>query len=80
MWNDVFHETGWLVTTSGDPEASEHLRKSYENLKKNDEVEGIEFVETPEDLIRHAPQLRNAQDISSWKGLWNKQAGKIKMR
>ncbi|KAE8448732.1 hypothetical protein EG329_008947 [Mollisiaceae sp. DMI_Dod_QoI] len=34
-----------------------------------------EFVETPEDLIRHVPQLKHARDISNWKGLWNKQAG-----
>lgn len=66
---------GWLVTTCGDRDASEHLRRSYENLKSNDQISGIDFVETQEDLIRHVPQLKNARDISNWKGLWNKQAG-----
>jgi sarcosine oxidase/L-pipecolate oxidase len=75
FWKDFFHETGWLVTTCGDPAASEHLRQSYENLKKNDQISGIEFVETPTDLIRHVPQLKHARDISKWKGLWNRQAG-----
>ncbi|KAF8854333.1 FAD dependent oxidoreductase [Acephala macrosclerotiorum] len=75
LFKDVFHETGWLVTTCGDPEASEHLRQSYENLKNSNGISGIEFVETPEDLIRHVPQLKYARDLSTWKGLWNKQAG-----
>ncbi|KAL3421907.1 fructosyl amine:oxygen oxidoreductase [Phlyctema vagabunda] len=75
FYKDVFHETGWLVTTCGDKDASAHLQRSYENLKKNDEISGIDFVETPEDLIRYVPQLKNARDISNWKGLWNKQAG-----
>lgn len=62
------------MTTCGGKDASEHLKQSYENLK-NDQVAGIEFVESSEDLIRHVPQLKHARDISSWKGLWNKQAG-----
>jgi sarcosine oxidase / L-pipecolate oxidase len=66
---------GWLVTTCGDKAATEHLRQSYENLRGNNSTSGIEFVETPDDLIRHVPQLKNAHDISNWKGLWNKQAG-----
>lgn len=90
LWKEVFHETGtsvvlspiymlrtagWLVTTCGDKAASEHLRQSYENLKNNNQISGIDFVETPEDLIHHVPQLKHARDISNWKGLWNKQAG-----
>lgn len=42
---------------------------------KNGQTSGIEFVETPEDLIRHVPQLKNSRDLSTWKGLWNKHAG-----
>ncbi|TVY43892.1 L-saccharopine oxidase [Lachnellula occidentalis] len=75
FWDGIFHETGWLVTTSGDPAAAKHLRQSYENLVKNGQTSGIEFVETPEDLIRHVPQLQNSRDLSTWKGLWNKHAG-----
>jgi len=63
------------VTTCGNEAATEHLRRSYENLKINNGTSGIEFVETPEDLIRHVPQLKHSRDISSWKGFWNKQAG-----
>ncbi|RDW59915.1 FAD dependent oxidoreductase-3 [Coleophoma cylindrospora] len=75
LWKDVFHETGWLVTTCGNKDASEHLRKSYENLKNNNGIAGVDFVDTPEDLIRYVPQLKSARDLSNWKGLWNKQAG-----
>lgn len=63
------------MTTCGNKDASEHLRRSHENLKSKGQVSGIDFVETPEDLIRHVPQLKHARDISTWKGLWNKQAG-----
>ena len=63
------------MTTCGDKDASGHLRKSYENLKSNNQISGIDFVETPDDLIRHVPQLKHARDISAWKGIWNKQAG-----
>lgn len=69
------YETGWLVTTCGDKDASENIRMSYENLLKKGQTFGIEFVETPEDLIHHVPQLKYAKDISKWKGLWNRQAG-----
>ncbi|OBT68206.1 hypothetical protein VE03_02381 [Pseudogymnoascus sp. 23342-1-I1] len=75
MWNGIFHETGWLVTTCGGVDATEHLKQSYANLTKNNQTSGIEFVETREDLIRYVPTLKYAKDISSWKGLWNKQAG-----
>ena len=68
-------KSGWLVTTCGDKAAVEHLRQSYENLKKKNQTSGVEFVERPDDLIRHVPQLQKARDISKWKGLWNKQAG-----
>lgn len=63
------------MTTCGGKAATEHLRKSYENLKKDNGSSGIELVETPEDLMRHVPQLKNAPGLSNWKGLWNKQAG-----
>lgn len=75
MYQDVFHETGWIVTTCGEPEATKHLRQSYENLVKKNGADGIEFVETPQDIIRYVPQLKGAKDLSRWKGLWNKQAG-----
>lgn len=68
-------DLGWLVTTCGGVDATEHLKQSYANLTKNNQTSGIEFVETREDLIRYVPQLKHARDISSWKGLWNKQAG-----
>ncbi len=45
------------MTTCGDKDASEHLRQSYENLKRNNQISGIEFVESPEHLIHHVPQL-----------------------
>lgn len=63
------------MTTCGDKGVSESLRRSYENLKSHNQVSGIDFVETPEDMIRHVPQLKYARDILTWKGLWNKQAG-----
>ena len=63
------------MTTCRNEDASEHLRRSYENLKSNGQVSEIDFVETPEDLIRHVPQLKHTRDISTWKGLWNKKAG-----
>lgn len=38
-------------------------------------VRGIEFVQSPEDIIRHVPQLMSARGIENWKGLWNPHAG-----
>jgi len=66
---------GWIVTTCGEPEATKHLRQSYENLVKRNGAAGIQFVETPEDIIKYVPQLKDAKDLSKWKGLWNKQVG-----
>ncbi|GAB7356172.1 hypothetical protein MBLNU459_g6763t1 [Dothideomycetes sp. NU459] len=75
MWNGIFHETGWIVTTCGDPAATEHLRKSYQNLKDRGQAANIDFVEGKEQIARYIPQLRSAKGIDDWKGLWNKQAG-----
>ncbi|KAL1305748.1 hypothetical protein AAFC00_007329 [Neodothiora populina] len=76
LWKGIFHETGWIVTTCGDPAAVEHLRKSYENLKKEGQVEGnVEFVEGKDEIVKFVPQLSNAKGLQTWKGLWNRQAG-----
>lgn len=76
MWDGIFHETGWIVTTCGEPAAAEHLRKSYENLKRQGQTAGnIAFVKGKEEICRYVPQLRGANGIDQWEGLWNKQAG-----
>lgn len=75
MWDGIYHETGWIVTTCGEPEAAEHLRKSYENLKKAGQAANIDFVEGKDEIARYVPQLANAKGLANWKGLWNKQAG-----
>lgn len=75
MWDGIFHETGWIVTTCGDPAATEHLKKSYQNLKDQGQAANIDFVEVKEQIARYVPQLRGAKGIDDWKGLWNKQAG-----
>ncbi|GKT44582.1 L-saccharopine oxidase [Colletotrichum spaethianum] len=74
-WNGVFHETGRIVTTLGDPLAEKHLKESYENLKKAGQAGGLELVEGKEQIAKHVPQLRNAEGIEKWKGLWNSQGG-----
>ncbi|THW28926.1 putative sarcosine oxidase [Aureobasidium pullulans] len=75
MYTDIFHETGWILTTLGDPKATDHLKKSYENLKNKGEAHNIDFVSGKDEIVRYVPQLNNARDIDNWKGLWNKQAG-----
>ncbi|KAF2139367.1 uncharacterized protein K452DRAFT_352615 [Aplosporella prunicola CBS 121167] len=75
MFDDIFHETGWLITTSGDPEATKRLRQAYENLVKKGQAKGVEFVENKEDIVKHVPLLADAKGISEWKGFWNPQAG-----
>ncbi|THY34892.1 putative sarcosine oxidase [Aureobasidium pullulans] len=75
MYTDIFHETGWILTTLGDPKATDRLRKSYENLKNKGQAHNIDFVSGKDEIVRHVPQLKNARDIDNWKGLWNKQAG-----
>lgn len=75
MWDGIFHETGWIVTTCGDPAATENLRKSYENLKNAGQAANIDFVEGKEQIARYVPQLQSAKGLDNWKGLWNKQAG-----
>lgn len=66
---------GWLVTTSGDPEAAKRLRQAYQNLVDRGQAEGVEFVETKKDIVKHVPQLAAAKGIDEWKGFWNPQAG-----
>ncbi|TIA30876.1 putative sarcosine oxidase, partial [Aureobasidium pullulans] len=75
MYTDIFHETGWILTTLGDPKATDHLKKSYENLKKKGQAHNIDFVSGKDEIVRYVPQLKNARNIDNWKGLWNKQAG-----
>ncbi|OJD33973.1 fad dependent oxidoreductase [Diplodia corticola] len=75
LFADIFHETGWLVTTSGDPEAAKRLRQAYQNLVDRGQAEGVEFVETKQDIVKHVPQLAAAKGIDEWKGFWNPQAG-----
>ncbi|KAK7561914.1 FAD dependent oxidoreductase [Phyllosticta citricarpa] len=67
--------TGWLVTTSGDPEAARRLRQAYQNLVDRDQAKGVEFVEGKDDIVKHVPQLAKAKGIADWKGFWNPQAG-----
>ncbi|KAK7534817.1 FAD dependent oxidoreductase [Phyllosticta citribraziliensis] len=75
MFDGIFHETGWLVTTSGDPEAARRLRQAYQNLVDRDQAKGVEFVEGKADIVKHVPQLAQAKGIADWKGFWNPQAG-----
>ncbi|KAK2037308.1 FAD dependent oxidoreductase [Colletotrichum somersetense] len=74
-WNGIFHETGRIVTTSGDPLAEKHLKESYENLRKAGQAGSLELVEGKEQIAKHVPQLRGANGIDKWKGLWNSQGG-----
>ncbi|KAK1962310.1 FAD dependent oxidoreductase [Colletotrichum sublineola] len=74
-WDGIFHETGRIVTTSGDPLAEKHLKESYENLRKAGQDGSLELVEGKEKIAKHVPQLRNANGIEKWKGLWNSQGG-----
>ncbi|GJC83525.1 L-saccharopine oxidase [Colletotrichum liriopes] len=88
-WSGIFHETlrsslaidsshlgqGRIVTTLGDPLAEKHLKESYENLRKAGQAGSLELVEGKEQIAKHVPQLRNADGIEKWKGLWNSQGG-----
>ncbi|OLN87297.1 L-saccharopine oxidase 3 [Colletotrichum chlorophyti] len=74
-WNGIFHETGRIVTTLGDPLAEKHLKESYENLKRVGKAGSLELVEGKDQIAKHVPQLRNADGIEKWKGLWNSQGG-----
>ncbi|KAK7557781.1 putative sarcosine oxidase [Phyllosticta citricarpa] len=72
---ELYSEMGWLVTTSGDPEAARRLRQAYQNLVDRDQAKGVEFVEGKDDIVKHVPQLAKAKGIADWKGFWNPQAG-----
>ncbi|KAF4851672.1 L-saccharopine oxidase [Colletotrichum siamense] len=74
-WEGIFHETGRLITTTGDPQAERHLKESYENLKRAGQSGSLEFVESKDQIIKLVPQLANAHGIEDWKGLWNSQGG-----
>ncbi|KAJ0383701.1 hypothetical protein COL922a_009941 [Colletotrichum nupharicola] len=74
-WKGIFHETGRLITTTGDPQAEKHLKESYENLKRAAQSGSLEFVESKDQIIKLVPQLANAHGIEGWKGLWNSQGG-----
>ncbi|KAI8211096.1 L-saccharopine oxidase [Colletotrichum sp. SAR 10_76] len=74
-WGGIFHETGRLITTTGDPQAEKHLKESYENLKRAGQSGSLEFVESKDQIIKLVPQLANAHGIEDWKGLWNSQGG-----
>lgn len=55
--------------------AEKHLKESYENLKRAGQAGSLELVEGKEQIAKHVPQLRNANGIENWKGLWNSQGG-----
>jgi sarcosine oxidase/L-pipecolate oxidase len=75
MWKDIFHETGWIVTTCGEPAAAEHLRRSYENLKRRGHADSIDFVQGKDQITQYVPQITAARGLDKWKGLWNRHAG-----
>ncbi|KAL0941560.1 fructosyl amine:oxygen oxidoreductase [Colletotrichum truncatum] len=74
-WDGIFHETGRLTTTTGNPQAEKHIRESYENLKKAGQAGSVKLVESKEQIVELVPQLANANGIEKWKGLWNRQGG-----
>ncbi|KAM5349462.1 hypothetical protein ACJ41O_005967 [Fusarium nematophilum] len=74
-WNGIFHETGRIVTTTGDKRAEEFLRQSYENLKKAGQSKKLELVQGRDQIVQHVPQLKNAVGIEHWKGLFNSLGG-----
>ncbi|KAH8691443.1 putative sarcosine oxidase [Talaromyces proteolyticus] len=75
MWNGIFYETGRITTTSGDPDAVQNLKESYENLCKAGAAKSIELIEGKEQIVKHCPQLAGAVGLEEWKGLWNREAG-----
>ncbi|OKL57829.1 hypothetical protein UA08_07288 [Talaromyces atroroseus] len=75
MWDGIFHETGRITTTSGDPEAAKNLKESYENLQRAGAAASIEFVEGKKQIVKFCPQLAGASGLDEWKGLWNSEAG-----
>jgi sarcosine oxidase / L-pipecolate oxidase len=66
---------GRITTTSGDPEAAENLKQSYDNLQRAGAAASVEFVEGKEQMVKFCPQLASAPGLDEWKGLWNSEAG-----
>ncbi|KAF3396712.1 L-saccharopine oxidase [Talaromyces pinophilus] len=67
MWNGIFYGTGRITTTSGDPEAAESLKESYDNLQRAGAAASLEFVEGKKQIVKFCPQLASAPGIDEWK-------------
>ncbi|KAF4982475.1 hypothetical protein FZEAL_1900 [Fusarium zealandicum] len=74
-WAGIYHETGRITTTIGDPRAEEFLKKSYQNLMDAGQAEKLELVNGKEQIVHHVPQLKNAVGVERWKGLFNSLGG-----
>ncbi|KAK7430494.1 hypothetical protein QQZ08_003013 [Neonectria magnoliae] len=74
-WDGIFHETGRMVITTGNEQAENHLRESYDNLSKVGQAGKIDFVQGKEQILRYVPQLRDAPGIENWRGTFNSQGG-----
>ncbi|KAF4456343.1 hypothetical protein F53441_1502 [Fusarium austroafricanum] len=79
-WNDVYHETGRITTTTGDKKAKSFLEKSYENLKREGKATKLELIQGRDEILKHVPQLKNAVGIENWKGLYNSLGGWVHAR
>lgn len=66
---------GRITTTSGDPDAAQNLRESYENLRKAGAANSIELIENKEQITKYSPRLAGAPGLDKCKGLWNSEAG-----
>ncbi|KAJ9138442.1 putative Sarcosine oxidase [Pleurostoma richardsiae] len=75
IWDGVFHETGRITTTSGDPDAAQNLKESYENLKRAGAADSVDLIEGKDQIVKYCPQLADAPGLEEWKGLWNSEAG-----
>ncbi|KPM43774.1 hypothetical protein AK830_g2803 [Neonectria ditissima] len=74
-WDGIFHETGRMTITTGNDQAENHLRESYENLSKVGQAGKIHFIQGKEQILLYVPQLRDAPGIEEWKGAFNSQGG-----
>lgn len=70
-----FTAQGRITTTSGDPDAAQNLKESYENLRRAGAADSIELIENKEQITKYSPLLSGAPGLDNCKGLWNSEAG-----
>lgn len=69
LFAPYFHETG-RITAASSPNGIEEVTAQYHELLNSGMADGYEWLDKPEDFLKHANQLKVCK-LEGWKGIYN---------